>query len=821
MDDEGFAIWCPHCAKWNQWPEIDPETMAVGRVEFDDILKGLRQASDAGKPWDYTHKKLIRCTRPRWACPSSFEAIVFRSWEEMKSCLRDVPGEWPFKRDFRLYRINCIDRWEDQYWGIMFCTPPFRRMRDIEFESLMDRELLSRLIVGMSVEINSVLTIFGANIFEPKGEDAQVYWMPIEGYSREKRLTPPRFNKFCNCLRDIEMRKLIKQYEDKNISVDNCPIKFGRNGNCADKDSPACKREREPDWCHCPSFMKEREKRSLCYGSDLSLIGKVAKSNPREAMECGIEHLCPAKFKEYGFPIMVHDHLVAVVMIGQVFSDPKQIAEVDEIVSKCKLLEGNEDDLDGAKQDLIEEERRLREKNEPRFFMDADEVQRRIDLIRPNIERVTEMANARYRDIRRRSEAVFREEVLEYFQTRKNDPKFFHRVVPHILKRMRKFWSFKAVFLVAYSHTSKDIRIIAMSSTDKGETPYGVPGKKVGKADPTYRQTHPIRYLYRRDKLQEGLDPLVKDLLHVFDEVSRKDEFSVEGGHARDASHLFVLVPFSNEVYAFIFSVRDAKGLCRLERSARGDVSDLCQEIMLRLCTEVVYEFGDVWYREASEQRIKLDAWRSFSARTAHKIGNRVFVARGALRRQKHVDSGFEGIRELELSVDRIGQISNDFIRFSADQPPKLQCIEAKTLITEEVALYDEAGKEQNIDVKFLGPLGECEWDPKQIQEVIGELLENAMNHRHQNGKISITVEPFEEDSTRMVRIVVYNEGKGIDENDKVAIFEPFHSTHPERAGLGLSIVKRIIENHNGRIGEIGEPGRNAEFVVELPEQVE
>lgn len=731
----------------------------------------------------------------------------------MKACLQKVPDEWPFKRDFRLYKANCRDRWEDQYWAIMFCTPPFRRMRDIELENLMDRELLSRLIAGMSVEINASLTIFGASIFEPEGVEAQVYWMPIEGYSSEEKLTPPRFNKFCDCLRNIEMKRLVGEFEAKSVSVDNCPVGFGMDGKCADKEYPACMREPVADWCHCPAFTEERKARSLCYSSDLILIDKVASSEPETAMENGVEHQCPAGFTEFGFPVMVHDHLVAVVMIGQVFSKPDDISDIGDLLEHCAILDGCEGQLEEAKKALIQEEVELKERMEPRFFLSADEVRERIALLRPNIERITEMANARYRDIRRRSEAVFREELLEHFQSQKNKPDFFSSAVPNILRRMREFWAFKAVYLVAYSYTSKDICVLAMSLTNKGEKCFPVPGKKVGEADPAYRQTHPIRYLYRGAEPQRGLDPLVKDLLDVFDDVSEQEEFSVERGKTIDPSHLFVLVPFYNEVYAFVFSVRDEKGLCRLERAARGDVSELCQETILRVCTEVVYEFGDVWYRKASEQ-----AWREFSVFASHRIGNEVSTVGMLLENlgeELASDPRWQSWAErLSVAIECVSR-SKDMLR----EQVKLTTAEIKPKC-KEINLANVIGKGAAGILREDNPLtvqGDAAhtsiWaDPDLIEEVFRELFINAV--RAAGPRAALTVEISK--GVREVLVSVEDNGPGISLQQAGGIFKPHVAMKGQSTGLGLATVQRIVAAHGGTI-RLAESTGGAKFLISLP----
>ena len=483
------------------------------------------------------------------------------------------------------------------------------------------------------------------------------------------------------------------------------------------------------------------------------------------------------------------------------------------MVKEFDILEGCENKLEEAKKELVREEIKLKERMESRFLLSDDEVGERIALLRPNIERLTEMANARYRDIRRRSEAVFREELLEYFQSRKNEPDFFSRSMPYILERMREFWAFKAVYLVGYSYTSKNICILAMSLTNKGEKSFRLPGKKIGETNPSYRQTHPIRYLYRSSEPQEGLDPLVKDLLQVFDKVSKQDEFSAESGNIIDENHLFVLVPFHNEVYAFIFSIRDSKGLCRLERAARGDVSELCQEIILRVCTEVMYECGDVWYREASEQ-----AWREFSALASHRIGNEVSavgIMLDDLREELESDQRWRSwAQRLSVASDCISR-SKDMLRDQAKLTtakirPKCKEINLANVIRKGAAgiLQDDS----MLTVRGTAAQKNICADPDLLEEAFRELFVNALRAAGHTAALTIEINR----SAREMLISFEDNGPGIPSQQAEGIFKPHVANKDHGAGLGLATVQQIVTAHGGTI-RLAESTGGAKFLISLP----
>ena len=99
----------------------------------------------------------------------------------------------------------------------------------------------------------------------------------------------------------------------------------------------------------------------------------------------------------------------------------------------------------------------------------------------------------------------------------------------------------------------------------------------------------------------------------------------------------------------------------------------------------------------------------------------------------------------------------------------------------------------------------------------VTELLENAIRHTGKGKTVGVAAEAVEKGGKQHVRIVVRNDGEGIEARYKGRLFDPFFSLRPGGTGLGLAIVSQIINNHKGTIRETGEAGKYAQFEIELP----
>jgi len=165
-----------------------------------------------------------------------------------------------------------------------------------------------------------------------------------------------------------------------------------------------------------------------------------------------------------------------------------------------------------------------------------------------------------------------------------------------------------------------------------------------------------------------------------------------------------------------------------------------------------------------TQRRAKLDAWRTLSARSAHRIGNQLFAARGALRALTEAQDPrlAEAAADLEGCLDRIQRIVQEFRAFSRSEEPRLLPTDVGPLVSDIVRRYAKLAEEVDVTAEVPGRLPRCSVDRAQFDQAVGELLENALRHTSSGGRIRVTAEAVDGPTGRKVRIVVADTGPGI-----------------------------------------------------------
>ena len=107
--------------------------------------------------------------------------------------------------------------------------------------------------------------------------------------------------------------------------------------------------------------------------------------------------------------------------------------------------------------------------------------------------------------------------------------------------------------------------------------------------------------------------------------------------------------------------------------------------------------------------------------------------------------------------------------------------------------------------------------DPFRMEQVFRNILDNALAACPDPVAIEIRASESRADGAPVLRIAVRDNGPGLNREQRQRIFDSFYTTKTKGTGLGMAIVKRIVEAHGGQIGLGENHGPGAEIVLTLP----
>lgn len=174
-------------------------------------------------------------------------------------------------------------------------------------------------------------------------------------------------------------------------------------------------------------------------------------------------------------------------------------------------------------------------------------------------------------------------------------------------------------------------------------------------------------------------------------------------------------------------------------------------------------------------------------------------------------------VKDVRQEIARINHIVTDLLQTARPHPPKVRKSDLNTTVEHAVMLGRQQALAKSVEIALHKDpsLPEVEHDSDQIHQVLLNLLLNALQAIDKNGTVTVTVE----NQGRNAAVVVVDNGRGIPPENLPNIFRPFFTTKGDGTGLGLSLARRIVEDHQGRIDVRSTLGKGTKFTVVLPMQ--
>jgi len=175
-------------------------------------------------------------------------------------------------------------------------------------------------------------------------------------------------------------------------------------------------------------------------------------------------------------------------------------------------------------------------------------------------------------------------------------------------------------------------------------------------------------------------------------------------------------------------------------------------------------------------------------------------------------------VKDVRLEVAQINRILTDLLETARPHPPQIHSSDLNTTVEHAVMLARQQvlSRPIKIELQQAPDLPEVEHDSDQIHQVLLNLLLNAVQAIEGPGTVRVEIGSRDGGAS----VVVSDTGRGIPAQNLSNIFRPFYTTKGNGTGLGLSLARRIVEEHHGRIEVSSEVGKGSKFEVVLPFQM-
>ena len=259
---------------------------------------------------------------------------------------------------------------------------------------------------------------------------------------------------------------------------------------------------------------------------------------------------------------------------------------------------------------------------------------------------------------------------------------------------------------------------------------------------------------------------------------------------------------------------------------------DLSQQVSVRSNDELG-ELAQAFNKMSSELSRSINARKQMTADIAHELrtplslilGHAEAVHDGVLPPTRE---NFEIIRE---EATRLEHLVNDLrilsLADAGELSISLQTVEPQRLLQEIASTYQYQAQRKNIslDLDISASFSNIEVDPGRITQVLTNILDNALRHTPEGGRILLSAREME----HQIELAIQDSGPGLKKEDLGRIFDRFYRTDASRqrdgdvssgSGLGLAIAKSIVQAHGGQLSAESETGKGLKLIITLPKKI-
>jgi signal transduction histidine kinase len=198
-----------------------------------------------------------------------------------------------------------------------------------------------------------------------------------------------------------------------------------------------------------------------------------------------------------------------------------------------------------------------------------------------------------------------------------------------------------------------------------------------------------------------------------------------------------------------------------------------------------------------------------------------IFNSVGSLRRLLKASGDVELLLDIVgEEADRLNRMVGDLLDYSRPVRPSLEPVPLRPLLDEALAAargqIGAPAEAVRVEIRIAAEAATVRADARLLRQALINLFLNAHQAMPRGGLLDVRATRCAQDGGDVAEIAIRDSGAGIPAEAREKIFQPFFTTKAMGTGLGLAVVKRIIEGHGGAVALAGS-ATGAEFHVHLP----